>query len=270
MRGASRVAFADARDRLTELVRDADVAGTVGDELFAVVGLLDHEPGLRRALADYTSSQAARTGLVRDLLGGRVSAATLQVVSGLAGARWSVPRDLADAAEQLAVFATAAAAEGAGNLDDVEDELFRFGRIASGEPELLAALSDQRLPDDRKRALLDELLADKVAPASLRLIAQAAIHPRGRNLEANLADYARLVAAWRQRLIAVVRVATELSDEQRQRLTRALSAIYGHGIQLNVVIDPQVVGGVSVQVGDEVIDGTLSSRLAALRRHWAA
>jgi len=109
-----------------------------------------------------------------------------------------------------------------------------------------------------------------VAPASLRLITQAALHPRGRNLEANLADYARLVAAWRQRLIAVVRVATELSDEQRQRLTRALSAIYGHGIQLNVVIDPQVVGGVSVQVGDEVIDGTLSSRLAALRRHWAA
>ena len=270
MRGASRVAFADARDRLTELVRDADVAGTVGDELFAVVGLLDHEPGLRRALADYTSSQAARTGLVRDLLGGRVSAATLQVVSGLAGARWSVPRDLADAAEQLAVFATAAAAEGAGNLDDVEDELFRFGRIASGEPELLAALSDQRLPDGQKRALLDELLAAKVAPASLQLIAQAAIHPRGRNLEANLADYARLVAAWRQRLIAVVRVATGLSDQQRQRLTRALSAIYGHGIQLNVVIDPQVVGGVSVQVGDEVIDGTLSSRLAALRRHWAA
>ena len=270
MRGASRVAFADARDRLTEQVAGADVAATVGDELFAVVGLLDHEPGLRRALADYTSSQAARTGLVRDLLGGRVSAATLQVVSGLAGARWSVPRDLADAAEELAVFATAAAAEGAGNLDDVEDELFRFGRIASGEPELLAALSDQRLPDDRKRALLDELLADKVAPASLRLIAQAAIHPRGRNLEANLADYARLVAAWRQRLIAVVRVATGLSDQQRQRLTRALSAIYGHGIQLNVVIDPQVVGGVSVQVGDEVIDGTLSSRLAALRRHWAA
>jgi F-type H+-transporting ATPase subunit delta len=270
MRGASRVAFADARDRLTEQVAGADVAATVGDELFAVVGLLDHEPGLRRALADYTSSQAARTGLVRDLLGGRVSAATLQVVSGLAGARWSVPRDLADAAEQLAVFATAAAAEGAGNLDDVEDELFRFGRIASGEPELLAALSDQRLPDGQKRTLLDELLAAKVAPASLQLIAQAAIHPRGRNLEANLADYARLVAAWRQRLIAVVRVATELSDQQRQRLTRALSAIYGHGIQLNVVIDPQVVGGVSVQVGDEVIDGTLSSRLAALRRHWAA
>jgi F-type H+-transporting ATPase subunit delta len=270
MRGASRVAFAQARDRLSEVVRDADIAATVGDELFAVVRLLDREPGLRRALADYTSAAEARTGLARDLLGNRVSAATLDVVSGLASARWSVPRDLADAAEELAVLATAAGAGGAGNLDDVEDELFRFGRIASGEPELLAALSDPRLPDDQKRALLDQLLSGKVAPASLQLITQAVINPRGRNLEANLADYARLVADWRQRLIAVVRVATELSESQRQRLTTALSAIYGHGIQLNVVIDPRVVGGVSIQIGDELIDGTLSSRLAALRRQWAA
>src|SRR5438105_5836353 len=270
MRGASRVAYAEARDRLTEVVRDADVAATVGDELFAVVGLLDREPSLRRALADYTSPAEARTGLVRGLLGEQVSAPALDMVLGLASARWSVPRDLADAAEQLAVLATAASAEGAGNLDEVEDELFRFGRIASGEPELLAALSDQRMPDDSKRAMLGELLEGKVTPASLRLITQAAVNPRGRNLEANLADYARLVAEWRQRLIAVVRVATELSGRQRQRLARALPAIHGHGLQLNVVIDPQVVGGVSVHIGDELIDGTLSSRLAALRRHWAA
>ncbi len=270
MRGASRIAFGEARDQLTEVVRDADAAATVGDELFAVVRLLDAEPGLRRALADYASPQAARTGLVRGLFAGRVSPATFDVLSGLAAARWSVPRDLADAAEELGVLATAAAAGGAGNLDDVEDELFRFGRIASGEPGLLAALADQRQPADRKRALLEELLSGKVAPASLQLITQAVINPRGRNLEANLADYARLVADWRQRLIAVVRVAAELSAGQRQRLIRALSAIYGHGIQLNVVIDPRVVGGVSVQIGDELIDGTLSSRLAALRRHWAA
>lgn len=268
MRGASRVAFAEARDRLSETVRDTGAAATVGDELFAVVGLLDQEPSLRRALADYTSAPRARTGLVRDLLGGRVSDATLGLVSHMAGLRWSVPRDLADAAEELAVLAMAAAA--GGNLDDVEDELFRFGRIASGEPELLAALSDQRLPEEGKRELLDQLLAGKVAPVSLRLITQAALYPRGRNLEGNLAEYARLVAAWGQRLIAVVRVATEFSASQRQRLVRALSAIYGHDIQLNVIIDPQVVGGVSIQIGDELIDGTLSSRLAALRRHWAA
>ena len=268
MRGASRVAFAEARDRLSEVVRDQGVAATVGDELFAVVGLLDREPSLRRALSDYTSAPGARTGLARDLLGGRVSSATFDLVSYMATLRWSVPRDLADASEELAVQAMAAAA--GGNLDDVEDELFRFGRIASAEPELLAALSDQRLPDEAKRELLDQLLADKVTSVSLRLITQAALYPRGRNLESNLAEYARLVSAWGQRLIAVVRVAVEFSAPQRQRLVRALSAIYGHDIQLNVVIDPQVVGGVSIQIGDEIIDGTLSSRLAALRRYWAA
>ena len=102
-----------------------------------------------------------------------MSAATLDVVSGLASARWSVPRDLADAAEELAVLATAAAAGGAGNLDDVEDELFRFGRIASGEPNCSPPCPISGSPDDQKRALLDQLLAGKVAAASLRLITQA-------------------------------------------------------------------------------------------------
>src|SRR6516162_1249431 len=271
MRGASRAAFGEARDRLTRLVTDdPGVAATVGDELFAVTGLLDHEPALRRALADPTSAREARTGLVRDLFGQRLSAATVDQLSGMAAARWSVPRDLPDAAEQLAVMATAAAAEGAGELDDVEDELFRFGRIDAGEPELHAALASRVLPDDRKRELLNALLAGKVTQASLRLITQATVHPRGRSLEANLTDYARLVAAWRERLIATVRAAIPLTDGQRERLTAALAAIYGYGIQLNVVVDPQVVGGMSIEIGDELIDGTLSSRLTALRQRLAS
>ena len=271
MRGASRASFGQARDTLTRLVTDdSGVAATVGDELFAVTGLLDHEPALRRALADPTSPVRARTGLVRELFGERLSAATLDLLSSMAADRWSVPRDLPDAAEQLAVMATAAAAEGAGELDDVEDELFRFGRIDAGEPDLHAALASRLLPDDRKRELLNTLLEGKVTQASLRLITQVTLHPRGRSLEANLADYARLVAAWRERLIATVRVATALTDSQRERLSAALAAIYGRGIQLNVVLDPQVVGGLSILIGDEFIDGTLSSRLAALRQRLAA
>ena len=271
MRGASRAAFGEARDRLTRLVTDdPGVAATVGDELFAVTGLLDHEPALRRALADPTSAQGARTELVRNLFGQRLSAATLDQLSGMAAARWSVPRDLADATEQLAVMATAASAAGVGELDNVEDELFRFGRIDAAEPELHAALASRVLPGDRKRELLNALLAGKVTPASLRLITQVTLHPRGRSLEANLAEYARLVAAWRERLIATVRVATALTDSQRERLSAALAAIYGRGIQLNVVLDPQVVGGLSVLIGDEFIDGTMSSRLAELRQRLAA
>jgi F-type H+-transporting ATPase subunit delta len=270
MRGASRVALRAAREALDAAVRDQAVAATLGGELFELVGLLDGEPGLRRALTDPTSPEGARSGLVRRLFEDRVAPATLDLLADMVTQRWSAARDLPDALEQLAVLATAAAAESDTRLDEVEDELFRFGRIVAGEPDLYAALVSPALPDDRKRGLLDALLESKASAAARRLITQAAIHPRGRNLEVNLADYARLTAEWRQRLIALVRVAAELTSGQRERLTAALTAIYGRGVHLNVVVDSAVVGGISVQIGDEFIDGSVASQLAALRRRLAA
>ena len=270
MRGASRASMITARGQLTAALADPSGAAALGEELFAVAHLLDREPGLRRALTDATSPVAARSDLARQLLDGRVSGVTLGLVVGMVDARWSAPRDLADAAEQLGVLATAAAAEGEGQLDDLEDELFRFGRIVSTEPGLRSALSDPELPADRKRGLLDALLAGKVAPTALRLITPAAVDSRGRSLDASLEEYGRLAAAWRQRLIAVVRVATGLTEEQRGRLAEALSHTYGHDVHLNVVIDPGVVGGISVQIGDEFIDGSVASRLAQLQQRLAS
>ena len=270
MRGASRGSFIMAREQLTAaLAAQADPAA-LGEELFAVTHLLDREAGLRRALTDVTSPAAARSGLARRLLDGRVSAPTVDLVSGMADLRWSSPRDLAGAAEELAVLAMAAAAEGSGQLDDLEDELFRFGRILTTEPGLRSALEDEGPPDEGKRGLLDTLLAAKVSPAALRLITEAVLYPRGRNLETTLDEYGRLAAAWRQRLIAVVRAATGLTEEQRGRLAAALSQTYGHDVHLNVVVDPGVVGGISVQIGDEFIDGSVASRLAQLRQRLAS
>jgi len=270
MRGASRGSFIMAREQLTAALEDQPAAPELGEELFAVAHLLDREPGLRRALTDVTSPRAARSGLARRLLDGRVSAATVDLVSGMADLRWSSPRDLADAAEELGVLATAAAAEGAGELDDLEDELFRFGRIVGTEPALRSALEDEGPPDEGKRGLLDTLLAARVTPATLRLITQAVIHPRGRNLETTLDEFGRLAAAWRQRLIAVVRVASGLTEQERGRLAAALSHTYGHDVHLNVVVDPRVMGGISVQIGDEFIDGSVARRLAQLRQRLAS
>jgi F-type H+-transporting ATPase subunit delta len=270
MRGASRASFITARERLTAALEGRTSAARLGEELFAVAHLLDREPGLRRALTDITSPAEARSGLARQLLDRRVSAATRDLVIGMVDDRWSSPRDLADATEQLAVLATAAAAEGEGQLDDLEDELFRFGRILGAEPALRSALEDQGPPDEGKRGLLDTLLAAKVSPAALRLITEAVIYPRGRNLETTLDEYGRLAAAWRQRLIAVVRAATGLTEDQRGRLAAALSQTYGHDVHLNVVVDPRVVGGISVQIGDEFIDGSVAGRLATLRQRLAS
>jgi F-type H+-transporting ATPase subunit delta len=262
--------LAAAREQLMAALADSSGAAALGDELFAVAHLLDQEPGLRRALTDATSPVEAREGLVSQLLGSRVSGATLDQMISMVRNRWAAGRDLSDAAEQLGVLATAAAAESEGQLDDLEDELFRFGRIVSTVPDLRSALSDPKLPGDGKRGLLDTLLAAKVTPAALRLITQAAVYPRGRSLDATLDEYARLTAAWRQRLIAVVRVAGGLDEDQRARLTAALSQTYGRDIHLNVVVDPEVVGGMSIQIGDEFIDGSVASRLAQLRQRLAS
>ncbi|HEY2574720.1 MAG TPA: F0F1 ATP synthase subunit delta [Streptosporangiaceae bacterium] len=270
MRGASRASLAQASEQLSAVATSKATADTVGDELFAVVRLLDSEHGLRRALTDPARQAEAKAGLARSLLDGRVSAQTLDLVAGLASARWSAARDLADAAEELAVKAVVIAAEQAGNLDDLEDDLFRFGRVTMGQPELYSALTNPYLPGERKQGLLNALLDGKVSAEAERLITQAALEPRGRSLEANLDSYANAAAERRQRLVAVVRVASALSREQQDRLAAALAAIYGHDVFLNIVLDPHVVGGMSVQVGDEFIDASVASRLAAVRRKLAS
>jgi F-type H+-transporting ATPase subunit delta len=272
MRGTSRASLAAAKERLSAALASvtAAQASEVGDELFGVVGLLDDTPGLRRALSDPARTASARIGLASGLLTGKVSAITLAQVSGLVGDRWSGPGDLADAAEELAVLAIAEAADRQGRLDELEDELFRFGRITAASPELRSALSNQFVPAAGRVSLVTGLLAGKVTGPALRLTSQVAAQPRGRSLDAGLQAYANLAAELRQRLVAEVRVATVLTDVQRARLAAALTATYGRAVHLNVVLDPGVLGGLSVRIGDELITGSAASRLAALRRDLAA
>jgi F-type H+-transporting ATPase subunit delta len=269
MRGASRASLTEAKERLTAVLAGGADPSQVGDELFAVTGLLDSQAGLRRVLSDPTRDARAKAGLARTLLGGKVSPPTLDLVSALVSEHWAEPGDLPDATEQLAVLAIDEVADRAGQLDDVEDELFRFGRVVNAEPDLRFALSSPFIAADRKRRLLDTLLAGKVTEPTLRLVTQAAVQGRGRSLDASLDEYSRLTAERRERLVAEVHVAIPLTARQRGRLAAALAASYGRDVHLNVVIDPQVVGGMSVRIGDEIIDGSLASRLAELRRRLA-
>jgi F-type H+-transporting ATPase subunit delta len=270
MRGASRASLAQAKDRLAEVLAGGTDPGQLGDELFAVTGLLDAEAGLRRALSDPTQPVEAKTGLVQALLAGKVAAPTLDLVSTLVSERWAEPADLPDATENLAVLAIIEAADRGHQLDELEDELFRFGRVVNADAGLRAALSNPFFPAERKRELLGALLDDKVTAPTMRLVTQAAVQSRGRSLDASLEEYARLAAERRERLVAEVHVAIALTAEQRRRLTAALTASYGHDVHLNIVVDPKVIGGMSVQIAGELIDGTVASRLAGLRRRLAA
>ena len=269
MRGVSRSSFTGLREWLAEAVRGSVVADMLGDELFAVLRLLDREHGLRRALSEPARPAGQKAEAVGALLHGRISPDAEDLVVAAVTARWASPADLSDAIEQLAIETSVMAAEFDGQLDDLEDELFRFGRIVAAQPELRAALSGTSVPEERKRGLLEALLAGKVTPVTLRLVTEMAVHPRGRAVQASLELCARIAARRRERLIAVVRVAAALTAAQRDRLAAALSRAYGHDVYLNVVLDPAVIGGMTVQIGDELIDGSLSSRLAAVRRRLA-
>jgi F-type H+-transporting ATPase subunit delta len=271
VRGASRASFAALTEQLeAENITSATVATRLGDELFAVVGLLDAEHGLRRALSDPGKPAAEKAAVASALLHGKVTGRAESLVVSAVESRWASSADMVDAIEQLAVEALVLAAQAEDGLDDLEDGLFRFGRVVAAQPELRAALASTWLPVERKDELLAALLRDKVTPVTLRLITQMVTHPRGRGLPEGLDMCAGIAARRRQQLIAVVRSAVELTAAQRRRLADALAATYGHQVHLNIVIDPSVVGGISVQIGDELIDATAARRLATVRRKLAS
>ncbi len=275
MQGTSRDSLAVAQERLLARAAEAQTAaaaaafGEAGEQLFAVVGLLGEQPALRRALSDPSLPPEQRVALVNGVFSGKVGDEALQALRDLAGQRWSSPGDVVDAVEVLAVQAALTVAEAAGRLDEVEDELFRFERIVHAEPRLRAALTDPGLPADRKVSLLEALLEGKASPSTTRLVEYAVANQRRRNFERGLTELARLAASRRERLVARVTSARPLTGEHQQRLAGALARIYGREVQLQLQTDPELIGGVVVRVGDEVIDGSVLRRLDEARRRLA-
>jgi F-type H+-transporting ATPase subunit delta len=264
----SRESMASAVTRLDAYADSVQAAELqrLGDELFAATRLLDEQRSLRRLLADPSSPESARTGLVDRLLGQQLAAPAVDTVKQLVVAHWSRPGDLVTAAETLARQALFAVAEKTGALDDVEDELFRFGRVLDGEPELGSLLADAGRPVDGRIALLDRLVAGKASPVTVALLRQTVRLPRGRHLDVVSEELAELAAARRQRSVARVTTPVALSPQQEQKLTDSLARLYGRPISLQVELDRSLLGGLVVQVGGEVIDGSVASRLAAARR----
>ncbi|KNX36621.1 F0F1 ATP synthase subunit delta [Luteipulveratus halotolerans] len=269
MQGPSRAALAKGRDELGQtLAAVLDPAG-VGEELFFVGQTLDGSASLRRALADPSREAPAKQELVERLFGGKTSDQVVELVRALVAQRWSVDRDLADAVDQLGAESLLVAAEQQGRADQVEDDLFRFGRTVAGDAALRDAYADRQRSGADKAALTTRLLDGKAAPESVRLAAHAAESPRGRRFEKALEGYVAIAAQRREQLTALVTAAVPLDDAHQQRLRQALTEMYGKPVQVNVVLDPEVVGGIRVQIGDEVIDGTIARRLDDARRGLA-
>ncbi|HVS69134.1 MAG TPA: F0F1 ATP synthase subunit delta [Mycobacteriales bacterium] len=262
MQGASRNSLGALRDRLPA---DGDLTA-LSDDLFAVVSTLGGRASLRRALSDPAASRFAKVEVVDRLLTSRIDAASLDILREAVSSRWSQSRDLVDALEEIAVDAALITAQTAGDLDAVEDELFRFSRIVEGDPPLRAALTNRELAADPKRQLLHKLLDGKVNGVTYKLIERVVLEPRGRTIERALQDLSGLAAQRRDRLVAHVTSATELSEAEQSDLTVALSRTFGHELKLQVVVDASLIGGLTVRVGDELIDASVARQLEEARR----
>ncbi|MEO7262997.1 MAG: F0F1 ATP synthase subunit delta [Jatrophihabitantaceae bacterium] len=279
---ASRSALAELRERLNTVLpdlsnplfnwipllrryEDGSRHRELADELYAVAELLSEQPRLRRALGDPSTDASARADLARSLFNGQVGDVALGLVADAVALRWSSPWDLTDGLEILADDALLAAAEQEGQLDTVEDELFRFERILADSGELGAALDEAGVPAERRRGLLDSLLGQKVHPVTAQLLAHAVTSGRRPTLMLAIDDLLQASAARRERSVARVLTATELTPEQTERLAAALTRLYGREINVRTAVDQSVKGGLVVRVGDEVIDGSVASRLAAAR-----
>ena len=224
-------------------------------ELFGTVDVLDGNAGLRRALTDPARGASDKAGLVATLLRGKVSAEAEATVASLASSRWSSARDIGDALETLAATVAIAVAErqdGSAGLERLEEDLFAFIRVVGSSHDLQRALDDAKASD-----------------ASALLIRQAVASPRGLKPVALLERFVELVAKRQDRWIAHVSVTRDLTFEQTARLQAGLNNLYGRDLKINVEIDPALVGGIRVRVGDEVVDATIATRVADLRRQLA-
>ncbi|MFN2478804.1 MAG: F0F1 ATP synthase subunit delta [Pseudonocardiaceae bacterium] len=268
MQPASRAALAAARERLESRIGDASAQDRdrLGDELGAVAAILGEQPVIRRHLADSAAPEQVRRELVEALFGGKVSPLTVNILDDVVSSRWSRPLDMVDGVEELAWQALLGLAEQDESLDDVEDELFRFGRILVAQPRLATLLGDETAPAARRVELLDTVLADRTRPVTRRLLEQLVRAPRRRALDEIVESLVDRAAARRERSVAHVTAAGPLSQRQEQRLLDVLNQIYRRPMSLKVDVDPELLGGLVIRMGDEVIDGSVAARLAQARQ----
>src|SRR6476620_1604493 len=262
---------------LTQLEAKLPVASLqLAKELFGILGTVDSSAGLRRALTDPSRTGDEKSALVKQLVGGKVSAEAADIAGGLASSRWASARDIGDALETLAATVVIAVAEnksavsasGITGLEELENDLFSFNQAVASNHEVQRALSEPQASRAAKAGLAEKLVPGVSEEAKV-LISQAVSQPRGIKPTRLVERFAELAAKRQQRWIATVSVTRPLSQMQLARLQAGMNALYGRELKVNVSVDPSLIGGIRVQVGDEVLDASVLSRLGELQRQLA-
>lgn len=261
MGSASREALASARTVLGGAGADA----RAGADLLAAARILSGSRALLSAVASAAGDADKTRTLVDRVFSGSVSAPALTVLQAAAAARWSRSSELVDGLEELGLRALSASSSDSSGL---AGELFSFARAVASDNALELALGDKRGDADRKSALVERLLRGKASDEAITVISHLVRDPRGRRTGAMLAGAAATIADEDGRRIAHVTSAEPLTAEQGQQVRSSLAARYGT-VDLDVTIDPSVLGGLRIRVGHDVIDGTVRSRIDSLRQKLA-
>jgi F-type H+-transporting ATPase subunit delta len=269
LRAASREALAELVKKFDQTAEGLDAAGlsTLADDLAGVAKVLLDEPVLAKHLADPTDNSAPKVALAQKLFDGKVSAPALDVLKEAVAQRWSAEANLVDGLEHVARLALLVRADKNNEGEAVEEQLFRVGRILDDQPRLTSLLSDYTTPAQGRVGLLRKVLdgAGGVNDTASALLTQTVELLRGERADSAVADLAELAVARRGEVVAEVTAAADLTDQQRTRLAEVLGRIYNHPVSIQLNVDPELLGGLLIAVGDEVIDGSISSRLSAAR-----
>lgn len=258
-------ATTQARQASIEALSAQTIDFDTARDLFAAARVIGQSSPLSGALADPSAQATAREALVSSVFAASLTPAAVSALKAAAVQRWSSAADLVDGVEELAIRATSVADKDA----DIEGELFRVSRIVAENPDLELALGSRLGDGTKKSELVEKLLTDRASKGTTLIVSSMVAQPRERRVRQMLSRASSLVSDQRGRSVATVVAASALTDEQQSRLAATLSAKYGRSVSLNVVIDPKVVGGIRVQIADDVIDGSVSSRLADVRHKLA-
>ena len=268
MRSASRQALKTVTERFDTIAKDLDNPGLekLSGELVSVAKMLDGEIVVTRYLTLPSEDAAPRVRLLERLFSGKVGDPTLELLKEAVSERWSANADLIDAVEHVSRQALLEVAAREDRVDEVEDQLFRFARILEAQPRLAVLLGEYGAPAEGRVGLLRNVLNSATGRSNRitnALLAQTIELLRGQSADDAVTFLAEAAVARRNEVVAQVSAAAEPSDAQRTRVTEVLSRIYGHPVAVQLQIDAALLGGLLISVGDEVIDGTLSSRLTA-------
>ena len=264
MGSATREALATSRAALSVPGGTTDLA--TGEGLFGAGRVIGSSSQLLSALGDASADAAAKVTLVRAVFGANVTPRALDLLAAAVSERWSSHDDLLAGIEELGLRASALSTPAGTSIGG---ELFAFGKTVSSDAELELALASKLGKPGAKAALVEKLLDGKVSGQTLAIVRHLVQQPRGRRIGELLRHAAAVVADESGTSIATITSASVLTADQLARLQKNLQLRHGRALTINQVVDPELVGGVRVQIGDLVIDGSIATRLADLRLQLA-